>query len=228
MTDLERFQHPRFAKMYERISAEAERRGTAERRARTSAGLRGRVIELGAGNGMNFTHHPPTVTEVVAVEPEGRPRAVAEETASTVPVRVLAAHADDLPFADGSFDATVASLMLCSVPDPVGALTELRRVLAPTGELRFFEHVRSTHPLPALAQDVVTPRCPAWAGAAISTATSPSSPPSPSPDSPSRQSTGSPTPRSGSPCPSRTSSGTRARPAELVAATPGSPTAGGR
>jgi len=58
---------------------------------------------------------------------------------------VIAAHADDLPFEDGTFDAAVASLVLCSVPDPVGALTELRRVLSPTGELRFFEHVRSTH-----------------------------------------------------------------------------------
>jgi len=156
MTDLERFQHPRFAKMYERISAEAERRGTAEHRAHTLAGLHGRVIELGAGNGMNFTHYPPSVTEVVAVEPEDRLRALAAATAP-VPVRVIAAHADDLPFEDGSFDAAVASLVLCSVPDPVGALTELRRVLSADGELRFFEHVRSTHPLRALAQDVVTP-----------------------------------------------------------------------
>lgn len=159
MTDLKRFQHPRFAKMYERISAEAERRGTAEHRARALAGLHGRVVELGAGNGMNFTHYPATVTEVVAVEPEDRLRALAEQAAAraTVAVRVVAAHADELPFEDGSFDAGVASLVLCSVPDPVGALTEMRRVLSVEGELRFFEHVRSSHPLRALAQDVLTP-----------------------------------------------------------------------
>lgn len=159
MNDLEHFQHPRFAKVYERISAEAERRGTAEHRARVLAGLTGRVIELGAGNGMNFRHYPSTVTEVVAVEPEDRLRALAEEAARqvAVPVRVVAAHADDLPFDDGAFDAAIVSLVLCSVPDPVRALVELRRVLAPGGQLRFFEHVRSTHPLRALAQDLITP-----------------------------------------------------------------------
>ena len=70
MTDLSTFQHPRFARMYERISAESERRGTAEHRDRALAGLSGRVIEVGAGNGMNFRHYPDTVAEVVAVEPE--------------------------------------------------------------------------------------------------------------------------------------------------------------
>lgn len=101
------------------------------------------------------------MTEVVAVEPEDRLRALAMTAAekSTVPVRVIAAHADDLPFDDGSFDAAVASLVLCSVPDPRAALTELRRILAPTGQLRFFEHVRSANPAFALLQDLITP---AW------------------------------------------------------------------
>lgn len=159
MNELERFQHPRFARMYERISAESERRGTAEHRDRVLAGLRGRVIELGAGNGMNFFHYPATVTEVVAVEPEDRLRTVAERAApqAAVPVRVVAGHADDLPFEDGSFDAAVACLVLCSVPDPRAALRGLRRVLAPGGELRFYEHVRSTGRGRGLVQDVITP-----------------------------------------------------------------------
>ena len=71
MADLSEFQHPRFARMYERISAESEQRGTAQHRDRAFAGLSGRVIEVGAGNGMNFGHYPNTVAEVVAVEPEG-------------------------------------------------------------------------------------------------------------------------------------------------------------
>jgi ubiquinone/menaquinone biosynthesis C-methylase UbiE len=58
-----------------------------------------------------------------------------------VPVRVVAGVADDLPLADDSVDAAVASLVLCSVPDQDGALAELRRVLRPGGELRFYEHV---------------------------------------------------------------------------------------
>jgi ubiquinone/menaquinone biosynthesis C-methylase UbiE len=159
MADLSAFQHPRFARMYERISAESEVRGTAEHRDRVLAGLAGKVIEVGAGNGLNFGRYPDTVTEVVAVEPEHRLRALAEEAAAhaAVPVRVVAGHADALPAEDGAFDAAVASLVLCSVPDVAGALAEIRRVLRPGGELRFFEHVRSDTPWWGLLQDAITP-----------------------------------------------------------------------
>jgi ubiquinone/menaquinone biosynthesis C-methylase UbiE len=159
MTDLSAFQHPRFARLYEKISAESERRGTAEHRDRTLAGLSGRVVEVGAGNGMNFGHYPPAVSEVVAVEPEDRLRALAESAAATatVPVTVVAGHGDALPFEDASFDAAVVSLVLCSVPEPGHFLAEIRRVLKPGGELRFFEHVRSSRPLLGVFQDAVTP-----------------------------------------------------------------------
>jgi len=159
MTDLSTFQHPRFARLYERISAESERRGTAEHRDRALAGLSGRVVEVGAGNGMNFRHYPATVTEVVAVEPENRLRALAQRAAdtATVPVTVVAGHGDALPFDDATFDAAVVSLVLCSVPEPGHFLAELRRVLKPGGELRFFEHVRSSRPLLGVFQDVITP-----------------------------------------------------------------------
>ena len=70
MGDLSHLQHARFARTYERISAEAERRGTAKHRDRVLAGLSGRVIEVGVGNGLNFGHYPDTVAEVVAVEPD--------------------------------------------------------------------------------------------------------------------------------------------------------------
>jgi ubiquinone/menaquinone biosynthesis C-methylase UbiE len=165
VTDLAAFQHPRFARMYERISRESERRGTAAHRDRALAGLAGRVIEIGAGNGLNFAHYPNTVTEVLAVEPEDRLRALAEQAAThaPVPVRVVPAHADALPTEDATFDAAVASLVLCSVPQAAGALAEIRRVLVPGGELRFFEHVRSAQPLLGLLQDVITP---VWSAAA--------------------------------------------------------------
>jgi ubiquinone/menaquinone biosynthesis C-methylase UbiE len=157
--DLSRFQHPRFARMYERISTESERRGTAEHRDRALTGLSGRVVEVGAGNGMNVAHYPSAVTEVIAVEPENQLRELAEQAASTapVPVRVVAGHAHALPVEDASVDAAVASLVLCSLPDVPGALAELRRVLKPAGELRFFEHVRSDTTLVGLFQDAITP-----------------------------------------------------------------------
>jgi ubiquinone/menaquinone biosynthesis C-methylase UbiE len=79
----------------------------------------------------------------VAVEPEAHLRARASEAAreSGRPIRVIDALADDLPFEDGAFDAAVAVLVLCSVPSQPAALTELRRVVRPGGELRFYEHV---------------------------------------------------------------------------------------
>ncbi|WP_020389679.1 class I SAM-dependent methyltransferase [Kribbella catacumbae] len=159
MNDLSSFRHPRFARTYQKVSADSERRGTAEHLDRTLAGLTGRVIEIGPGNGMNFPHDPPTVTEVVAVEPDDTLRELAEQAAITasVPVQVVAGHADALTFDDASFDAAVASLVLCSVPNPSHSLAELRRVLKPAGQLRFFEHVRSNNPVIGTLQDIITP-----------------------------------------------------------------------
>jgi ubiquinone/menaquinone biosynthesis C-methylase UbiE len=135
--------HPRFARMYLRLAETAERRGATEHRRRLLIGVRGSVVEVGAGNGLNFAHYPAEVTEVTAVEPEPTLRAAAERAAIRAPVRVrvVAGTADRLPLADASVDAAVASLVLCSVPDQARALAELRRVLRPGGELRFYEHV---------------------------------------------------------------------------------------
>lgn len=159
MSDLSGFQHPRFARMYERISAESERRGTAAYRDRMLAGLGGRVIEVGAGNGLNFAHYPPGVTEVVAVEPEDQLRGLAQGAAATapVPVRVIAGHAGALPVGNGGFDAAVVSLVLCSVGEVPAALAEIRRVVRAGGQLRFFEHVRSAKPWWGRLQDALTP-----------------------------------------------------------------------
>lgn len=155
----EQFQHPRFARMYVEASQVADRRGAQEHRRRLLAGLAGRVIEVGAGNGRNFAHYGDDVTEVVAVEPDDTLRAVAEGAAKAapVPVHVSAGHAEALP--DGPFDAAVVSLVLCTVPSLPRALAEIARVLAPGGELRFYEHVRSANPAFGLLEDLIAP---AW------------------------------------------------------------------
>ncbi len=134
---------PRFARMYVKVARNAERRGATEHRRRLLAGLSGSVVELGAGHGLNFPHYPTAVTEVLAIEPEPTLRAGAVEAAANapVPIRVLGGVADELPLTDASVDAAVASLVLCSVPDQDRALAELRRVLRPGGDLRFYEHV---------------------------------------------------------------------------------------
>jgi SAM-dependent methyltransferase len=133
--------HPRFARVYPAVAARADRRGAAEHRRRLLEGLAGRVVEVGAGNGRNFVHYPPSVLEVVAIEPEPTLRALAAGADHAVPVQVRDGSADALPFADGELDAAVVSLVLCSVPDQAAALAEIRRVLRPGGELRFYEHV---------------------------------------------------------------------------------------
>lgn len=156
---IERIRHPVFARIYQRVSAEAEAAGAAEHRTRLLAGLTGRVVEVGAGNGMNFSHYPDTVTEVIAVEPEPYLRARAEASArdAIVPVRVVDGTATRLPLADASVEAGVASLVLCSVPDQAAALAELRRVIRPGGALRFYEHVAAADVAAARWQRRVDP-----------------------------------------------------------------------
>src|SRR4051794_7422805 len=109
--------------------------GVAAHRRELLDGLEGRVVEIGAGTGASFRHYPLGVSEVVAVEPEPYLHALATQAArgAAVPVRVVDATAEALPLDDGSCDAAVASLVLCSVADPAVALAELRRVLRPGG-----------------------------------------------------------------------------------------------
>ena len=144
--------HPIFARFWNWLSVREDEAGQNEYRRELLAGAHGRVIEIGAGNGRNFAHYPATVAEVVAVEPEPYLRERANEAAADAPVRVQVVEGIDspLPYADDSFDVAVACLVLCSVPDQARALAELRRVLKPGGELRFYEHV--------------VPKDPRWAG----------------------------------------------------------------
>lgn len=149
--------HPLFARLYARVLARNEPPEMREHRTTLLTGLRGRVLEVGAGAGTNFSHYPAEVTEVVAVEPESYLREQARAAAATapVPVTVVDGVADALPAADGEFEAVVACLVLCSVPDQPRALAELRRVLRAGGELRFFEHVRAEAPRAAALQRTV-------------------------------------------------------------------------
>jgi ubiquinone/menaquinone biosynthesis C-methylase UbiE len=149
-----RVRHPLFARVYARAGhlMEAE---IGDHRRRLLAGLTGGVLEVGAGNGLNFPHYPATVTEVLAIEPEPylRRLALAAATHAPVPIRVLAGTAEALPVPDGAVDAVVASLVLCTVADLDQALAEVRRVLRPGGSLCFYEHVRATDPRLAGWQD---------------------------------------------------------------------------
>jgi ubiquinone/menaquinone biosynthesis C-methylase UbiE len=146
--------HPLFARVYARVGhlMDAE---IGDHRRRLLADLSGRVLEVGAGNGLNFPHYPATVTEVLAVEPEPylRHLALAAARQTPVPIRVVDGTAEALPAPDAAVDTVVASLVLCTVTDLDQGLAETRRVLRPGGRLRFYEHVRAQDPRLARWQD---------------------------------------------------------------------------
>jgi ubiquinone/menaquinone biosynthesis C-methylase UbiE len=137
--------NPFFARTWPRGREWMDEHGARAHRERLVAGLTGRVVEVGAGDGANFALYPATVGEVLATEPEPqlREQASAAARSAPVPVTVGAGTADGLPVDDGWADAVVCSLVLCTVPDQDAALEEARRVLRPGGELRFFEHVHA-------------------------------------------------------------------------------------
>lgn len=137
----------RFARFIERREERHPDLVARELRRRLLAGLRGRVLEVGCGDGRSFEHYPPGVEHVLGVEPDpvARERATGRARAAAVPIEVVDGDAGELPAPDRTLDAAVVSGVLCSVPDPDAALRELRRVLREGGELRFWEHVRSKH-----------------------------------------------------------------------------------
>ena len=147
--------HPFFARMWKRMTAKGESDEAISHRTEMLEGLSGSVVEVGAGNGLNFPHYPSTVVRLLAVEPEPILREAAVEAAAGAPVRVevLDGVAERIPAEDDSFDAGVACLMLCTV-DAGAALAELKRVIKPGGELRFYEHVVSESPRVATFQGV--------------------------------------------------------------------------
>jgi SAM-dependent methyltransferase len=144
-----------FTALYDRGLKATEEAGLRRMRAELLAGAGGRVIELGAGTGANLDLYPDAVTEIVLTEPDPHMvRRLRDKLgASSRSATVVEAPAERLPFADASFDTAVATLVLCTVPDPAGALGEVARVLRPGGRLFFVEHVRAEGPGLARWQD---------------------------------------------------------------------------
>jgi ubiquinone/menaquinone biosynthesis C-methylase UbiE len=127
-------------------------------RSRRSALLgkaRGRVVEIGAGTGLNVAHYPDEITELVLTEPDAamRRRLARRLQRDGRGARIVDAPAERLPLADASVDTVVSTLVLCTVNDPERTLGEIARVLRPDGQLLFIEHVRASSRFLAACQD---------------------------------------------------------------------------
>lgn len=142
------------ALVYDPFLCAGEIAGMRRRRSTLLGGARGRVVEIGAGTGLNLAHYPDEVAELVLTEPEpGMRRRLARRLQRHGRVaRIVDAPAEQLPLADGSVDTVVSTLALCTVGDPERALREIARVLRPDGQFLFIEHVRANSRLLAACQ----------------------------------------------------------------------------
>jgi ubiquinone/menaquinone biosynthesis C-methylase UbiE len=117
----------------------------AEERAKALAEVKGRVLEVGFGSGHNLPHYPAGVERVVGIDPSGESAKLARAriARASFPVEFLPLSGEQIPAPDGSFDSVVSTFTLCTIPDPLAALRQMRRVLAPGGRFFFLEHGRS-------------------------------------------------------------------------------------
>ncbi len=153
--------HPRFAAFYEWFSHLSQQRRLLDPLREATAGQAfGVALEVGAGTGLNFAWYDPArVERVEATEPDSAMLVHARERAAQAAVQIVLTQApvEALPWASAAFDSAVVTLVLCSVPDPVQGLQEIKRVLKPGGTLFLFEHVRSKTTMLARVQDALVP-----------------------------------------------------------------------
>jgi ubiquinone/menaquinone biosynthesis C-methylase UbiE len=153
--------HPGFSRLFEWLAGGGLGRRSFEALRRKTAGrASGITLEVGAGGGYNFAYYDPTQVErVEAVEPDATMLTYARDRAARaqVPITLTQAPAEALPFADGTFDSAVVTLVFCSVVDPQRGLSELLRVLKPGGRLLMAEHVRAANGALVAVQSAMVP-----------------------------------------------------------------------
>ena len=134
-------------------------RALGESRARACAGLSGRVLEIGFGGGLNVRHYPAEVTFVGAVEPSDLGWAMSERrrARTSIPIERVGLDGQAIAAEDASYDVALCTFTLCTIPDPLAAFAEVRRVVRPGGRLHFLEHGRSEDARTARWQDRLDP-----------------------------------------------------------------------
>ena len=144
------------AYLYDRLMSTIERRKLHKVRRLLLSNIRGRVIEFGAGTGVNFDLYPEGA-EVTAIEPDQELREEALKRIGERRISLIDASAEELPFEEDTFDYVVITLALCTIPNPEKAIEEAKRVCREGGTLLILEHIRNKNSFLALLQDILTP-----------------------------------------------------------------------
>jgi len=133
----------------------------AKRRARVIPQAEGRVLEIGMGSGLNLPFYSERMSELIAIEPSPKLREMTQRaaTANNHAVDLRDGSAEAIPLDDASIDTVVTTWTLCTIPDAHKALSEMRRVMKPTGRLLFVEHGRAPDEAVRKWQDRINP---AW------------------------------------------------------------------
>ncbi len=119
--------------------------------------LSGKVLEVGVGTGRNLKYYPAGCSVTGIDISAGMLEKARKKARGMKNITLLLMDAEHLEFPDNSFDYVVTTFVLCSIPDPIRALKEMRRVLKPSGKLIALEHMRSSNPFIALIEDLINP-----------------------------------------------------------------------
>jgi ubiquinone/menaquinone biosynthesis C-methylase UbiE len=126
-------------------------------RSRIVSAAEGRVLEIGIGSGVNLPFYTDRASEVLGIDPHPKLLAMARQKNSTIPAQVIEGSAESIPLEDCSVDAVVTTWTLCTIPDVVSALGDVRRVLKPGGKLLFVEHGLASDESVRIWQNRLTP-----------------------------------------------------------------------
>jgi ubiquinone/menaquinone biosynthesis C-methylase UbiE len=143
------------------INLAMRQRNLAAYRRRVVPAAEGRVLEIGIGSGLNLPFYSQTVELVIGIDPSPKLLLMARQAARSAlqPIILIESSAEAIPLEDSSVDTVVTTWTLCSIPDVLCSLREMRRVLKPGGRLLFVEHGRASDPSVRRWQDYLTP---AW------------------------------------------------------------------
>ncbi|MDW5550783.1 class I SAM-dependent methyltransferase [Methanosarcina sp.] len=147
----------RIAPIYELIDLPLELFFFREWRKEALSDLSGKVLEVGVGTGRNLKYYPADCRVIGIDKSEGMLQKAREKTEGRKNINLYPMDAEHLEFPDNSFDYVVITFVLCTIPDPVKALREMRRVLKPSGELIALEHVHSDYPFIDFIEHLINP-----------------------------------------------------------------------